>query len=625
MRTTGSLALLALLCCGCPGGRGLGASACDVDALEQLGRELEPSMDLDRAWSGIREACGDKLPGFAARSYDADTIASMRRGATASSLDPADEKLIQAACPAWKEAQATIAEVPADQRARAAYRGCEFGRFEVLDERELDDCSSPLLSSWALHAWMLEQGVRAESARPITRSLLALERRNELLWTLGEESVDPPLAKGDPLLPGLTVAISEGELVLDNRRLEKLAGGRVQAAARQGPLILSLHEALRGEVERSEEPLLLRVIADAETPFDTFHAVLHSAERAGLAEFSLIVGDEGGAYSQLPLAASAQWAPPPSLRPSSVDDRFAAFMNNPDPDADDEDTKPAGLSKPGVRTVEGPAAAIPRMNARLAQGAFGERPRLSVELGPDMCSFSTATTREDTRAQSCGGWPALNAQAEAFALAHPDSKLAVVSAASFTPLRQLALALEALHGRECDPNSGEGCAIASIVIVASNAHATGDGSPPSAASHEMPEPASDDGLIGRSYGIDKGAFPTSSSATKQRVRVRIGSARTKGNLDSSIVTRVVRKNIEQLKYCYESAAAKPPGHAGEMTLEFAIGSSGRPREVASSDTKLDRSLTECVTRRASRWRFPAPPGGSSEVLVWITLDFSPLD
>lgn len=615
MRSTAVLPLLALLCCACPGGRN--TSVCDVAALDELGRELEPALDLDRAWSGLQTACGDELPEFAARAYDAQTIASLRRTAIGAGANASSHQLLRSACPTWSEAIAAATEVPSDQRARAIYRGCEFERFEVIDEDQLDGSSSLLLSSWALHPWMLGQGVKTESARAITRSLLALERRNGLLWMLGEDAITPPPAKGDPVLPGVTVALSASEIVFEGKRLLRLAAGRVGEEERVGPVIRQLHEELSSERERNDEPLFLRVIADADTPFDTFHAVLHTAERAGITNFALIVLDEGGVYSQLPLTASGRWPPPPTLDPSSVDDRFAAFMNNPD---EDEDTKPSGLSKPGVYSIKGPAAAIPRMNARLAQGPFGERPRLSVEVGPDTCSFSTATTNENTRAQSCGGWPALTTQAESYALAHPDTSLAVVSAASFTPLRQLALAIEALHGRECDPNSSDGCAIESIVIVAKNAHAIGD-SPPD---DQTPAPESDAGLIGRSYGGEFSEFPSTPTETKRRVRVRIGSARTKGNLDSSIVTRIVRKNIEQLQDCYESAAAKPPGHAGKMTLEFAIGSSGRPREVSTSNTKLDRTLVDCVTKRAARWRFPAPRGGSGEVLVWIDLDFSPL-
>jgi len=75
--------------------------------------------------------------------------------------------------------------------------------------------------------------------------------------------------------------------------------------------------------------------------------------------------------------------------------------------------------------------------------------------------------------------------------------------------------------------------------------------------------------------------------------------------DSDVVREAVRRQLAQVKACYEHSLKSNPEIQGRMELDFAV-EGGR---VIAADVLLnetgDADLAACVARKVSRWRFPA--------------------
>ena len=83
-----------------------------------------------------------------------------------------------------------------------------------------------------------------------------------------------------------------------------------------------------------------------------------------------------------------------------------------------------------------------------------------------------------------------------------------------------------------------------------------------------------------------------------------------GKLDKAVVKRYIRKQINKIRWCYQSAFQRNPDLEGKMTVQFIISPTGsvmRAKVLAS--TMGDSELARCVERKIQTWKFPAPKGG----------------
>ncbi len=91
-----------------------------------------------------------------------------------------------------------------------------------------------------------------------------------------------------------------------------------------------------------------------------------------------------------------------------------------------------------------------------------------------------------------------------------------------------------------------------------------------------------------------------------------------GSLDKDLIRQVMRRNANQIRYCYESRRMHVPKLQGKVVVKFVIAASG---SVATSQvvhsTVNDAGLEQCVARRVRTWSFPRPNGG----VVIVTCPF----
>jgi Ca-activated chloride channel family protein len=94
-------------------------------------------------------------------------------------------------------------------------------------------------------------------------------------------------------------------------------------------------------------------------------------------------------------------------------------------------------------------------------------------------------------------------------------------------------------------------------------------------------------------------------------RVTAGATRVRGSLDKTVIRRVVRRHLNEVKYCYQSKGlTSNPKLSGDVKVMFVVGRQGQVRLARIGSSTLNHAPTQkCITRAVKRWRFPKPTGG----------------
>lgn len=94
--------------------------------------------------------------------------------------------------------------------------------------------------------------------------------------------------------------------------------------------------------------------------------------------------------------------------------------------------------------------------------------------------------------------------------------------------------------------------------------------------------------------------------------VQASSPSVSGALNPEAIHRMVRRNIAQVRHCYELALGANPALTGVLVPRFVIDARGRVIAVTfTRDTIRDPNLAHCVSNAIRRWLFPAPGGGGT--------------
>jgi hypothetical protein len=95
-----------------------------------------------------------------------------------------------------------------------------------------------------------------------------------------------------------------------------------------------------------------------------------------------------------------------------------------------------------------------------------------------------------------------------------------------------------------------------------------------------------------------------------------------GELSQAEIARVMRRQLNALRDCYERALKRNRKLSGKLIIKFEILESGRTSNVEFEDASLNSpDVRQCIESRAKYWRFPKPDGGS--VFVAYPIIFTP--
>jgi TonB family protein len=92
-----------------------------------------------------------------------------------------------------------------------------------------------------------------------------------------------------------------------------------------------------------------------------------------------------------------------------------------------------------------------------------------------------------------------------------------------------------------------------------------------------------------------------------------------GGLDRDAIAEVIRRNLGQIRYCYERQLSANPDLYGKVLVRFTIGADGSITENKIDNSTLKSDMVEgCIVRRMASWAFPKPRGGTQ---VKVTYPF----
>lgn len=84
-----------------------------------------------------------------------------------------------------------------------------------------------------------------------------------------------------------------------------------------------------------------------------------------------------------------------------------------------------------------------------------------------------------------------------------------------------------------------------------------------------------------------------------------------GGLDRDAIAEVIKRNIGQIRYCYERQLSSNPDLYGKVLVKFVIGADGILGSQKIDNSTLKSEMVEgCILRRMAGWKFPLPKGGT---------------
>jgi TonB family protein len=96
-----------------------------------------------------------------------------------------------------------------------------------------------------------------------------------------------------------------------------------------------------------------------------------------------------------------------------------------------------------------------------------------------------------------------------------------------------------------------------------------------------------------------------------------GIGDVRGNLDKEIIRRIVRRHVNEVRYCYEQALSAHPSLEGRLVVQFTIAPTGRVLAAVLSTSSLGAPAVEaCVVTAVKRWEFPEPRGGGLVIVSY---------
>ncbi len=115
------------------------------------------------------------------------------------------------------------------------------------------------------------------------------------------------------------------------------------------------------------------------------------------------------------------------------------------------------------------------------------------------------------------------------------------------------------------------------------------------------------GGTGNGYGRGAGGLHGRNARVP---RIRTGTADVRGSLSREVIRRVIRRHINEVRFCYEQQLNARPDLEGRVMVSFIISPTGAVQTASVGNSTIHNAAVEgCVIQAVRRWTFPAPDGG----------------
>lgn len=91
----------------------------------------------------------------------------------------------------------------------------------------------------------------------------------------------------------------------------------------------------------------------------------------------------------------------------------------------------------------------------------------------------------------------------------------------------------------------------------------------------------------------------------------------RGGLSREIVRRIIRRNLNQVRYCYQRELSMEQDLQGRLVVRFTIAGTGQVVASGVTQSTLNHPEVEtCIAQAVRRWLFPKPDGGGIVVVSY---------
>lgn len=578
---------------------------CDASKLADLTGALataEPEAGPELVANKLGKAC--ELPpvvtSFLAESPAPAGDSSLGRGVGGGT--PQAHEALTAICPTATAIKKHLLAIPGAQRDAALYDLCDFQRFGLMDRESWINGRPSSATPFFAYDWFTEQGIAEADAKALATAMLL---RDRAAWAVDDQTLPTTTQALGAVPDGVTVHVTRTSITVGGQRLVSMLDGAVDPSALQGHLIGPLFDVLAEEAEQRKvmaektggEAWLgtAVVVADADVPQRTLVDILYTAGRAEFRRYALVA-------QSAPFESGAVLIYPPK------------FRVKPQPEAEKAREVVVHVAKDGFSvapaTSEGLTAKIP----------------LSRGSGHDFAALTSAV--------------------QAHKKANPTATIARVDADDSTSFAVLVQTLATLQGADCH-TSKRACLLPELIIQAGQSTLDPRAQARKAGilgtlkeGHFVATPRRDedvwggltDAEVGEAFGVgglgivgtgrggaDDGSEEgrDSPSRGKSVPRVRQAKASTTGKLDKDIIRRIVRAHINEVRYCYNKGLVKDPKLAGRVSIDFAIGATGKVTSSSvDNNTLADANVGQCIAKAVKRWKFPKPTDGGTVTVTY---------
>ncbi len=96
-----------------------------------------------------------------------------------------------------------------------------------------------------------------------------------------------------------------------------------------------------------------------------------------------------------------------------------------------------------------------------------------------------------------------------------------------------------------------------------------------------------------------------------------GTAQVRGSLDKEIIRRIIRRHLNEVKFCYEKELMRKPDLFGRVMIQFTISGAGAViASMVQQSTMNNPSVEQCIAGAVRRWEFPKPQGGGIVIVSY---------
>jgi TonB family protein len=115
-------------------------------------------------------------------------------------------------------------------------------------------------------------------------------------------------------------------------------------------------------------------------------------------------------------------------------------------------------------------------------------------------------------------------------------------------------------------------------------------------------PPPEDSHLGSLFGPDTALAPGSKG---------------EGDTSKEIVRRIIRRHINEVKYCYEQELTRQPKLAGNIDVQFTVAPSGLVSAANVKRSTIGNARVEsCTVEAVRRWQFPKPLDGKNLIITY---------